>query len=270
MSFRLFCCLGLLSLSPLTAAPPPNVILILADDLGYGDLACYGHPLFQTPHLDQMAREGVRFTQFNCPSAFCAPTRSTLLTGRTPSRNGMRGNPAPDATPAADAMVLPASERLLPQVLGAAGYRADMLGKWHLGHQPGFLPTERGFESYFGIPYSNDMRPVRLLEGTQVAEEPAVQSTLTERYTQRACDLIRRHQDEPFFLYLAHAMPHKPLAVSPAFDGRTGHGLYADVIAELDASIGTLRQTLADTGLTERTLILFTSDNGPWFGGSTG
>ncbi len=252
------------------AADKPNVVIILADDLGYGDLGCYGHPAFKTPYLDRMAAEGARLMQFNCPAPFCAPTRASLMTGRYPFRCGMVANPAPDGGPAADALVLPASEVTLAQVLHTAGYRTGMIGKWHLGHKPGSLPTDRGFEEYYGIPYSNDMRPVQVLEGTQVAEYPVVQATLTKRYTERAVRFIQDNKTRPFFLYLAQAMPHKPLAVSEQQYQKSGHGLYADVIAELDAGIGLVLQTLKDAGVDDNTLVIFASDNGPWFGGSTG
>jgi uncharacterized sulfatase len=245
-------------------------VLILADDLGYGDLGCYGHPTFKTPHLDRMAAEGARLTQFNCPAPFCAPTRASLMTGRYPFRCGMVANPAPDGGPGADALALPAGEVTLAHVLRAAGYRTGMIGKWHLGHKPGTLPTDRGFEEYYGIPYSNDMRPVRVLEDTQVAEYPVVQATLTHRYTERAVRFIQDNKGRPFFLYLAHAMPHKPLAVSELYYQKSGHGLYADVMTELDAGIGRVLQTLKDAGVDGNTLVFFTSDNGPWFGGSTG
>lgn len=248
----------------------PNVVLILADDLGYGDLSCYGHPKFKTPRLDRLASEGARLTQFNTPTAFCAPTRAALLTGRYPFRCGMTQNPAPDGGPAADALALPAGELLLPQVLKAAGYETGMVGKWHLGHKSGKLPTDRGFDEYFGIPYSNDMRPVQLLEGRKVAEYPVVQATLTRRYTERAIQFIERNKARPFFLYLAHAMPHKPLATTEQYYKRSGSGLYGDVLAELDAGVGAVLDALQSAGLADRTLVIFTSDNGPWFGGSTG
>ena len=249
----------------------PNIVLILADDLGYGDLGCYGHPRFRTPHLDRMAAEGVRLTQFNTPMPFCAPTRAALLTGRYPARCGLTANPTPDADPLADALGLPLAEVTLAQLLQAAGYATGMIGKWHLGHgRPEFLPTRRGFDEYLGILYSNDMRPVRLLDGEHVVEYPVVQATLTRRYTERALTFLERHRDRPFFLYLAHAMPHKPLACSEDFYRKSGAGLYGDVLAELDASVGRVLGKLEDLGLEGRTLVIFTSDNGPWYGGSTG
>jgi arylsulfatase A-like enzyme len=249
----------------------PNVVVILADDLGYGDLGCFGHPRFKTPHLDRMAAEGARLTHFGTPMPFCAPTRASLLTGRYPFRCGMNGNPAPDGGPEADAMALPASEVLLPQLFQKAGYATGMVGKWHLGHKnPAHLPTSRGFDEYLGILYSNDMRPVALVEGTKAIENPVVQATLTRRYTARAIDFIERHRNRPFFLYLAHAMPHKPLATTEAYYKKSGAGLYGDVLADLDASVGEVLAKLKELDLDKKTFVVFTSDNGPWFGGSTG
>ena len=265
--------LVLLSLAApaLAADRKPNVVVILADDMGYGDLGCYGHPRFRTPHLDRMAAEGVRLTQFNTPMPFCAPTRAALLTGRYPARCGLTANPTPDADPLADALGLPLAEVTLARLLRAAGYATGMVGKWHLGHgRPEFLPTRRGFDEYLGIPYSNDMRPVRLIDGEHVVEYPVEQATLTRRYTERALTFLERHRDRPFFLYLAHAMPHKPLACSEDFYRKSGAGLYGDVLAELDASVGRVLGKLKDLGLEGRTLVIFTSDNGPWYGGSTG
>lgn len=248
----------------------PNVVLILADDLGYGDLGCYGHPKFKTPRIDQMAAEGARLTQFNTPAPFCAPTRASLMTGRYPFRCGMTQNPAPDGGPAADALAMPKSEITLAQVLKSAGYATGMVGKWHLGHKPGSLPTERGFDEYFGIPYSNDMRPVQVLEGTEVAEYPVVQATLTTRYAKRATDFIQSSKDKPFFLYFAEAMPHKPLAASEKNYKKSGAGLYGDALTELDDSVGAVLDSLKENGVDDNTLLLFTSDNGAWFGGSCG
>src|SRR5262245_7405508 len=242
--------------------PPrkPNIVLILADDLGYGELGCYGHKTFKTPNLDRLAAEGVRLTQFNTPMPFCAPTRASLLTGRYPLRCGLTGNPAPDAAADADELGLPLTAQLLPGLLRKAGYATGMVGKWHLGHKKAeFLPTRRGFDEYLGILYSNDMRPVRLMDGEKVAEYPVVQATLTERYTQRAVDFIRRNKEKPFFLYLAHAMPHKPLACSEKFYKKSGAGLYGDVLAELDASVGRVLEALKELSLDQKTLVLFTS-----------
>jgi uncharacterized sulfatase len=249
----------------------PNVVLILADDLGYGDLGCYGHPKFKTPHLDRMAAEGARLTHFNTPMPFCAPTRASLLTGRYPFRCGMNGNPAPDGGPAADALALPEGEVTLAQLFQQAGYATGMVGKWHLGHKlPEQMPTGRGFDEYLGILYSNDMRPVELVEGTEAIEYPVVQATLTRRYTARALDFIERNQAKPFFLYLAHVMPHKPLATTEQYYRQSGAGLYGDVLMDLDAGIGEVLDKLKKLKLEENTFVVFTSDNGPWFGGSTG
>jgi len=252
------------------AAPPPNVIIILADDLGYGDLGCYGHPKFKTPCLDRMAAEGARLTRFYTPMPYCAPTRASLMTGRYPFRCGMTSNPTPDATPETDKLGLPQSEVTLAQLFKKAGYATACVGKWHLGHKPEFLPTRRGFDEYFGIPYSNDMRPVHLLDGERVVEYPVVQATLIKRYTKRAIAFVERCKDKPFFLYFPHVMPHKPLACSEEFYRKSGDGLYADVLAELDKQLGELFDALKRLGLDEKTLVVFTSDNGPWFGGSSG
>jgi len=248
----------------------PNIVIILADDLGYGDLSCYGHPKFKTPRIDQMAAEGVKLTQFNCPAAFCAPTRASLMTGRYPFRCGMTQNPAPDGGAAADALAMPKSEITLAQVLKSAGYATGMIGKWHLGHKAGSLPTERGFDEYFGIAYSNDMRPVQVLEGNAVAEYPVVQATLTTRYAKRATDFIQRNKAKPFFLYFAEAMPHKPLAASEKNYKKSGAGLYGDALLDLDDSVGAVLDALKQNGLDDDTLVLFTSDNNATFGGSTG
>jgi arylsulfatase A-like enzyme len=256
---------------PAESPTRPNVIIILADDLGYGDLSCYGHPNFKTPNLDRMAAEGARLTQFNTPAPFCAPTRASLLTGRYPFRCGMTANPAPDFGGQYTNVGLPATERTLAEVMHDAGYATAMVGKWHLGHaKKKFYPVQRGFEEYLGILYSNDMRPVQLIEGERVIEYPVAQATLTKRYTQRALDFLDRNKDRPFFLYFAHAMPHKPLAVSEDYYHKSGAGLYGDVMAELDASVGQVLARVKELGLDQNTLVVFTSDNGPWYGGSTG
>lgn len=250
---------------------PTNVVVILADDLGYGDLACYGHTKFKTPRLDRMAAEGARLTNFNTPMPFCAPTRAALLTGRYPFRCGMPRNPAPDSGRQESNVALPATEETLAEKFRAAGYATGMVGKWHLGHaKKKHYPVRRGFDEYLGILYSNDMRPVQLIDGVEVVAYPVVQATLMERYTARALEFIERNQEKPFFLYFAHAMPHKPLAVSEKYYGKSGAGLYGDVMAELDASVGRMLDKLQELKLEENTLVVFTSDNGPWFGGSTG
>lgn len=252
------------------AADRPNVILILADDLGYGDLGCFDADCpFRTPHLDRMAAEGAMLTSYYVPTPFCAPSRATILTGRYPFRHTLVRNPAPDV--GASNFGLPQSEITIAELLQEAGYRTAAYGKWHLGHKQQWLPRRQGFDEYFGILYSNDMFPVQLVENETVVEYPVVQAALTRRYTERALRFIEDHRHEPFFLYLPHAMPHKPLAVSDDFyTPETPDDLYADVIAELDAAIGRVLARLDELKLAERTLVLFTSDNGPWYGGSTG
>ena len=246
----------------------PNVVIVFADDLGYGDPGCYGHPKFKTPVLDRMAQEGARLTNFYVPVPYCAPSRGTILTGRYPFRHGVVRNPSPDA--GVNDVGIAQSEVLLSEALKQAGYATCCVGKWHLGHRPQFYPRRHGFDQYLGILYSNDMRPVELIDGEKVVEYPVVQCTLTERYTQRALKFIEQNKARPFFLYLPHAMPHKPLAASEDFYKQTGTGLYADVIAELDWSVGQILSKLKALDLERNTLVIFTSDNGPWFGGSTG
>jgi arylsulfatase A-like enzyme len=266
---------ALFALASLVASPaaelPPNVIVILADDLGYGGLGCYGHPTFKTPHLDRMAAEGVRLTHFNVPTASCAPTRASLLTGRYPFRCGLTANPSPSGPPEHNNLALPQSERVLPQLFKGAGYVTGMVGKWHMGHKLAeSRPTSRGFDEYFGILYSNDMRPVELWDGEKVIEYPVVQGTLTRRYTTRALEFLQRNAAKPFFFYFAHAVPHKPLATTERFYQKSGAGLYGDIMADLDTSVGEVLAKVKELGLEERTLIIFASDNGPWYGGSSG
>jgi arylsulfatase A-like enzyme len=280
--------------APRAAKDRPNVVIIFADDLGYGDLACYGHPTIRTPNLDGMARQGMRFTSFYVAASVCTPSRTALLTGRYPLRSGMchdtRRVLFPDSTGG-----LPASEITIAALLKAVGYATACVGKWHLGHLPQFLPTRHGFDSYFGIPYSNDMDRVAdaklgrdifwqpsskywnvpLMRDDKIIERPAEQHTLTRRYTEEAVKFIRSHRDRPFFLYLAHTMPHVPLFASKDFAGKSKRGLYGDVIEELDWSVGQVLDALRAEGLAENTLVIFTSDNGPWLifdlhGGSAG
>lgn len=253
---------------------PPNVVVIFADDLGYGDLGCFGHPTIQTPHLDQMVREGLRLTQFYVAECVCTPSRAALLTGRLPIRNGMCSDTK--RVLFTDSLGgLPAEEITLAEIAKSKDYATACIGKWHLGHLPPFLPTRQGFDSYYGIPYSNDMKPTVLLRGASVVEDPVDQTTLTVRYTAEAVSFIRQHRDQPFFLYLPHNFPHTPLFASEKFKGTSRRGLYGDVVTELDDSVGQVLQTLRDLELAENTLVLFTSDNGPWLirneaGGSAG
>lgn len=258
-------CAGLLTAQP---RKPPNFIVIFADDLGYGDLACYGSKTNQTPNLDQMAKEGVRFTDFYVPMPFCAPSRASLLTGRYPFRHGVTGNPAPDS--GINDIALPSEEVTIAEALKPLGYSSICIGKWHLGHKPGFLPRTQGFDEYYGILYSNDMRPVQIVHNETVAQYPVVQANLTRDYTERATAFIEKNREKPFFLYLPHAMPHKPLAASEDFyTPQTPDDLYADVIRELDWSVGEILAKVKQLGLEVNTLVVFLSDNGPWFGGST-
>ena len=290
---------------PLAAPPPaiqdrasraPNLVVILADDLGYGDLASYGHPTMRTPRIDRMAAEGQRWTSFYVAAPVCTPSRAALLTGRLPIRSGMSSTARrvlyPDSVGG-----LPASEVTIAEILKKQGYATAAIGKWHLGHRSEHLPTRHGFDSYFGIPYSNDMdadpkltdqekmRRVRsprredfnvpLLRDTAELERPADQSTLTKRYTEEAVRFIEGNRNRPFFLYVAHTMPHVPLYVSPAFAGKSPRGLYGDVLAEMDWSVGRVLDSLRENGLDRQTLVVFTSDNGPWLlytdqGGSSG
>lgn len=246
----------------------PNFVLIFADDLGYGDLSSYG-AAHETSHLDRMAREGVRFTDFYVPMPFCAPSRGTILTGRYPFRTTLVNNPAPDA--GKNKIGLPPSEITIAEALKPLGYATSAVGKWHLGHIDKYLPRKQGFDEYFGILYSNDMRPVQLVENETVVEYPVLQATLTKRYTERSIDFIRRNRDQPFFLYLPHAMPHKPLAASEEFyTPETPDDLYADAVRELDWSVGRILDTLRELGLDEKTFVFFTSDNGATYGGWNG
>jgi len=275
------------------AERPPNFVVIFADDLGYGDLACYGHPTIRSPHLDQMAREGMRFTQFYSAAEVCTPSRAALLTGRLPPRNGMCGQRR--VLFPGSKRGLPAEEVTIAELLKQRGYATACIGKWHLGHLPPYLPTAQGFDSYFGIPYSNDMDRVSssppgraaflapqieywnvpLLRNTQTIERPADQHTLTRRYAQEAVRFIHEHAERPFFLYLPHTMPHVPLFASGEFAGTSRRGLFGDVVEELDHAVGEVLKALREANVAERTLVIFTSDNGPWLtqgeqGGSAG
>src|SRR5437667_217914 len=239
------------------AAQKPNIVVILADDLGYGDLACYGHPTIRTPSLDRMAAEGMRFTDFYSAGEVCTPSRAALLTGRLPIRNGMCSDKRRVLFPNS-AGGLPAGEITMARALKTRGYATAAVGKWHLGHLPQYLPTRHGFDSYFGLPYSNDMdrteeapkgreailHPkseyfnVPLVRHERIIERPPDQSQLTRRYTEEAVNFIRTHKSDPFFLYFAHTFPHVPLFASDNFSGKSRRGLYGDAVEELDWSVG--------------------------------
>lgn len=257
----------------------PNIVIIFTDDMGYGDVGVYGHPTIRTPNLDRMAEEGMKFTQFYTAASVCTPSRAGLLTGRLPVRNGMMSREFRVLFPFS-AKGLPVDEITIAEALKGQGYATAAIGKWHLGYETPYLPTDNGFDTYFGIPYSNDMDhetwpPVPLMRNKEVIEAPAHQNTLTSRYTEESVKFIREHQDEPFFLYLAHTFPHIPLYASDDFRGTSTRGLYGDVIEEIDWSTGRILNELAILGLAENTLVFFTSDNGPWLtedqqGGSAG
>ncbi|MBL9179238.1 MAG: sulfatase [Verrucomicrobiaceae bacterium] len=275
----------------------PNIVIIYADDLGYGDLGCYGHPTIRTPNLDRMAAEGMRFTQFYSAAEVCTPSRAALLTGRYPVRSGMchdqirvlRNNSVGG---------LPQDEVTLAELLKAQGYRTACIGKWHLGvwaNDPRHQPVNHGFDFQFGLPHSNDMNPnpgnpkranaladqkaeywnSPLYRGMELVERPADQTTLTRRYTEEAVKFITLDKSKPFFLYFPHTFPHTPLFASKNFKGRSPRGLYGDVVEELDWSVGRVIETLRENGLAENTVVVFSSDNGPWLtmgetGGSAG
>ena len=264
-------------------AADPNIVIIFCDDLGYGDLGCFGHPTIKTPHLDNMAATGQKWTEFYVAACVCTPSRAALQTGRYPIRNGMCSSKRrvlfPNSTGG-----LPAAEVTIGRMLQQRGYATHAIGKWHLGHLPRYLPTSHGYDTYFGIPYSNDMDAVKnapkgkarfdvpkteyfnvpLMRDTDIVERPADQHTITKRFTEEAVKIIRNHQNTPFFIYLAHNLPHVPLFVSSEFTDVSRRGLYGDVIEEIDWSVGRVLRALEDAGIADNTLVIFTSDNGPW------
>ena len=252
-----------------TIETKPNVVIILADDLGYGDLSCFGQEDYFTPNIDNLANEGVVCTDFYVPTPYCAPSRATLLTGKFPLRHGLIRNPTPDA--GINDIGIRAEEITLGEVFQQANYKTMCIGKWHLGHKPEFFPVKHGFDKYYGILYSNDMRPVQIVENRDTVEYPVDQSLLTKKYTQKALDFITENRNNPFFLHFCHAMPHKPLAASEQFyTPETPNDLYADVMKELDWSVGEVLKKLKDLEILDNTIVIFMSDNGPWYGGSTG
>jgi arylsulfatase A len=243
---------------------PPNIILIVADDLGYGDLSCYGSGI-STPNCDTMAQQGMRFIQHYAGSPVCSPSRAALLTGRYAPRTGV-----PYVLQASATNGLAPSEVTIAQMLKAVGYNTMCVGKWHLGSLPEFMPNSRGFDQFYGLPWSVDMAPRPLMQNTTVVEQPANLNTLTQRYTQQAVNFISNSQNTPFFLYFAHSFPHIPLGASSTFEGSTRKGPYADTVSEIDWSVGQILQTLKNNNIDGSTLVIFTSDHGPWYQGSTG
>ncbi len=245
----------------------PNVLIILTDDMGYGDISCYNSDAVDTPHIDRLAKEGVLCTDFYVPTPYCAPSRATLLTGRFPLRHGIIRNPTPDK--GVDDVGIDADEILLGEVFQKEGYRTKCIGKWHLGHKEEFFPVKHGFDEYYGILYSNDMRPVQMIENMDTVEYPIDQAFLTKKYTEEAIRYIEESAGTPFFLHLCHAMPHKPLAAAPDFyTPETRDDLYDDVIRELDWSTGEIIKVLDQQGILDHTIIIFMSDNGASYGGS--
>ncbi|VGO22451.1 sulfatase family protein [Pontiella sulfatireligans] len=285
-----------------TVAAPKNFIIILADDQGYGDLSCFGSKRIQSPNIDRLASEGMRMTQFYMASSVCSPSRAGMLTGRMPKRVGVPRVLFPHSTTG-----LPPEEVTIAEILKTKDYATALVGKWHLGHQKQFLPTNQGFDSYFGIPYSNNMSTspdlavaknvkfaqgwtadklkqdlaaikadsksrnnlAPLMRGNEVIEYPVDQSQLTKRYTEEAVRFIHENKDRSFFLYLAHAMPHVPIFASDAFKG-SGENPFCDSIHEIDWSVGEVMKALKDTGLDQDTFVIYTSDNGPASAGSAG
>lgn len=269
----------------------PNVVIFFVDDMGYGDLGCYGATEYTTPNIDRLASSGMRFTNFYVAQAVCSASRAGLMTGCYSNRVGITGALMPY-----DSIGINPEEELLPELLGNRGYHNCIVGKWHLGHHLPFLPLQNGFDEYFGLPYSNDMWPVDfdglpasrdkapnrlafpqlpLIKGNDKIGEIKTlqdQATLTTAYTEYAADFIKRNSGNPFFLYFAHSMPHVPIAVSDKFRGKSMQGLYGDVVMEIDWSVGVILDELEKNGLNDNTLVIFASDNGPWlnFGNHAG
>ena len=278
-----------LQITSLIFSKTPNFIVIFTDDQGYEDIGCFGSPKIKTPHLDKLAAEGRKFTSFYSANSFCSPSRAALMTGSYPTRVSVPGVLFPRHKEG-----LNPDEITIAEVLKTKGYATSCIGKWHIGHKPKFLPTRQGFDSYYGIPYSNDMtidpeaqlaadinlregftldrikneKPkknlVPLMRNEEVIEYPCDQTTLTKRYTEEAVKFIEKNEDKPFFLYLPHTMPHIPLFASKKFKGKSDRGPYGDTIEEIDWSVGEIMKALRKNSLDENTLVIYTSDNGPW------
>jgi len=274
---------SLVSSSASAADRLPNVVIVFTDDQGYADVGCFGATDFETPNLDRMATEGMKFTNFYVAQAVCGASRAALLTGCYSNRIGMLGAPSH-----ATKHGINSTEVLIPELCKQKGYATAAYGKWHLGHHEPFLPLQNGFDDYFGLPYSNDMWPYHptskafpdlpMYDGNKIVNKavtPEDQVHLTTWYTERAVKFIDEHHEEPFFLYVAHSMPHVPLFVSDKFKGKSKQGMYGDVISEIDWSVGQILERLKKHEIDDNTLVIFTSDNGPWLsygnhGGSTG
>ncbi|MFO1440335.1 MAG: sulfatase [Verrucomicrobiaceae bacterium] len=270
---RILCCL-LALVSSLAAAATPNIVIIFMDDMGYADVGCFGAQGYQTPNIDKLAAEGRKFTNFHVAQPVCSASRTALLTGCYPNRLGMHGALGPSAKHGINA-----DEMTIAELVKQKDYATAAVGKWHLGSLPQFLPVKHGFDEYYGIPYSNDMWPYHpqakkgsypklpMVENDHVVDEeitPEDQTHLTTDYTTRGVRFIEKNKDKPFFLYLAHSMVHVPLFVSEKFKGKSGKGLFGDVMMEVDWSVGQIMDTLKKNGLEENTWVIFTSDNGPW------
>jgi arylsulfatase A-like enzyme len=264
---------GALGAAVVRAAAPlperPNFVVIYMDDMGYADVGCFGAKI-PTPHMDRLAAEGMRFTNFHVAQAVCSASRAALLTGCYPNRIGISGALGPYSK-----IGISDEETTIAELLAPRGYVSGVFGKWHLGDSPRFLPLRHGFREFFGLPYSGDMwphhpanpehwPPLPLIEGDRVLCTLDDQTYVTTWYTRRAVEFIQRYKDRPFFLYVPHSLPHVPLFVSDRFRGKSGAGLYGDVIMELDWSVGQIMQALKDNGLDEKTLVVVASDNGPW------
>ena len=248
----------------------PNIVFIFADDLGYGDLSSYGASDINTPNIDFIGKNGIKFTDFYSVSSVCTPSRAGMLTGRYPQRFGLNGVLFPDSHTG-----LPSSEYTIAELLRDNGYKTGMVGKWHLGHKYEFLPLQQGFDFFYGIPYSNDMASTVYFAGNDVVDYYPDQSQMTKKLTEEAVKYIDRNKENNFYLYLAHPMPHVPIYVSEKFRGSSDRGLYGDVIQELDWSVGEIIKRLEELNILDETLLIFSSDNGPWLtmrdmGGSAG